>query len=124
MDSSSMYKEHILELWKHPENYGKLEGANQERHGFNQGCGDDITIQLIEKDGVIADVRFSGKGCALCMASASMATERIKGMKKEAVLELGSKDILDLLEIDVHPARLKCILLPLETIQKALREEN
>ena len=122
MDSSSMYKEHILELWKEPENFRPITSATHERRGFNQSCGDDITVYLLVKDGKVADASFEGKGCALCFASASLATEKIKGMNTEDVLKLGSKDLLKLLEIEVHPARLKCILLPLESMQKSIRE--
>lgn len=121
MDNSSMYKEHILALWKEPENFGHLKKKTHEKRGYNESCGDDITVELLVERGKIADVKFTGKGCALCMASASLFTDRIKGMGVNEVLKLGSKDLLTLLEIDVHPARIKCILLPLETTHKILK---
>jgi nitrogen fixation NifU-like protein len=122
MDNSSMYKEHILELWKHPENYGVLRRKTHELRGFNESCGDDITIQILVDKDKVADVAFTGKGCALCMASASLLTEKMKGMDVNAVLKMTSKDIFDLLEINVHPARIKCVLLSLNTVQKVLKK--
>lgn len=120
MQNDSMYKEHILELWKHPENFGKLKKKTHELRGFNQSCGDDVTINLLEKDGIVKDAKFAGTGCALCMASSSLLMEKIQGMKTKEVLKMSSKDILHLLEVEVHPARIKCITLSLETTKAAL----
>jgi nitrogen fixation protein NifU and related proteins len=123
-ESASMYKEHILELWKHPENYGSLAKRTHEKRGFNELCGDDITIQLLVEGRKIADAMFTGKGCALCMASASMLTEKIKGMLVEDVLRMNSRDMRSILEVEIHPARIKCVLLPLESCQRALNVDK
>jgi nitrogen fixation protein NifU and related proteins len=120
----SMYREHILELWKHPENYGAMAERTHEARGFNELCGDDIVIQLQVVEGRVKNARFTGTGCALCFASSSMFTEKIKGLGVEDILKMGSQDILRLLEVDIHPARIKCVLLPLETGQKALKGQR
>ena len=119
-----MYKENILALWKEPENFRKLETHTHVWHGLNESCGDDIVVYLAVVAGVIRDAAFTGKGCALCMASASVATESAKGKSIDGLNEMSSEDLLKMLEIEVHPARLKCILLPLESMQKAVRENK
>jgi nitrogen fixation protein NifU and related proteins len=124
MDNSSMYKDHILELWKNPENKKELSKPTHKKRGFNESCGDDVTIYLSVKANKIVDASFTGTGCALCIASSSMVTEKLKGMNVSDLKKMTSKDVLDLLEIQIHPARLRCILLPLETAQKSIDEKR
>ena len=116
-----MYKEHILELYRSPSNFGLLKNPTAEATEYNSVCGDEITIQLqVGKDGKIADVKFSGSGCAISMVSSSLLTDNIKGMKISDVKKMNHEDIVKLMGIKITPARIKCALLPLEAAKRAL----
>jgi nitrogen fixation NifU-like protein len=118
-----MYKEHILELYKRPHNKGKLKTASHICHGSNMPlCADEITIQLnINKEkNTVEEVAFEGSACALCTASTSLITDHVKGKTVEEVKKISSDDMRELIEIPVSQGRIKCLLLPLDTLQKAL----
>ena len=116
-----MYKEHILELYKSPSNFGTLKKASHEKTAYNSVCGDEITVQMIIKDDIIKDVKFSGSGCVISIISASMLTDRIKGLKVKDVKNIGADDILKMLKIKLNPARIKCALLGFEAVKGALK---
>ena len=118
---SSMYREHILELYKSPSNFGILENVTSEATEYNSICGDEITVQVLVKDGKISNVKFSGSGCVLSMVASSLLTEKIRGMKIKDIMKLEKKDILKLLKIHITSSRIKCALLPLEATKKALK---
>lgn len=118
---SSMYREHILELYKSPSNFGILKNATSEATEYNSICGDEITVQILVKDGKISNAKFSGSGCVLSMVASSLLTEKIRGMKIKDVMKLEKKDILKLLKIPIISSRIKCALLPLEATKKALK---
>ncbi len=120
-ESKAMYKEHILEHYKKPSNFGTLEDANAKFEMDNPLCGDNIEIQLIIDHDKVKDVKFKGKGCALSIASASLLTEKVKGMSVDEVMKMKKEDILELMKIPIGPVRLKCALLPLEAMHKAIR---
>ncbi|RJQ15600.1 iron-sulfur cluster assembly scaffold protein [Candidatus Woesearchaeota archaeon] len=120
MDNKDMYREHIIDSYKHPHNFGNLPHPTHACREFNPFCGDDITMQLVVKEGIIEKVTFNGKGCALSVAAASMLTDKIKGMNVEDIKKMSKEDILELLKIPIGPVRLKCALLSLETLHKAL----
>ena len=117
-----LYRAYILEHYRRPHNFGVLEHANASHEGANPLCGDRITLQLRLADGKIAGVGFTGRGCAISQASASLLTDEIKGKPIVDASSLTSKDVLDLLGIDISPARLKCALLSLDTLQHALAD--
>ena len=75
----SMYREELLDHYKYPRNFGKLESATMMHREFNPLCGDDITLQVVVNNGVVQDIKFNGHGCAISMAAASMLSEHIKG---------------------------------------------
>ena len=90
----------------------------------NVTCGDKVVIELKIKNSklkIIEDVAFSGEGCAISQASASMLTEKVKGMTKEQILKLGTSDIIEMLGTALTPSRTKCALLSLEVLQKAVQ---
>jgi len=117
-DAEAMYREHILDHYKHPRNFGVLEGADIDHREDNPLCGDDIRMMLkLDGDGRVADVRFHGRGCAISQASASMLTERAKGLTLEAIKGLQRDDLLQMLGITVSPVRLKCAILSLVVLR-------
>jgi nitrogen fixation NifU-like protein len=110
----------VLEHFKHPRNQGHLADANASAEGANPLCGDRIRIQLRADDQTIADVRFTADACALCIASASLLTEHVRGMP---IGEATSVDIAWLyrsLEGEPPPGRKRCAQLPLETMHRAV----
>jgi nitrogen fixation NifU-like protein len=117
-----LYRDYILEHYRRPHNFGVLDDANAQHEGANPLCGDRITMQLRLSDGKIAGVGFTGRGCAISQASASLLTDEIKGKPVAEVEAFRADDLLDLLGIDISPARLKCAMLSHETLQKALAE--
>ncbi len=122
--TSSMYKEQIIDLYKHPSNFGELDNFTHEYHEFNQICGDEIIVQLIIENEKVKDVKFNGAGCAISIASASLITEKVKGMSIEDVKKLNVEDIKKLLGIEISPGRVKCATLSLEAIKRAINKEN
>src|ERR671918_1203783 len=98
----ALYREQILEHYKHPRNFGDLDDPDLEFEDNNPLCGDELKVQLrVDEDVRIADVRFSGHGCAISQASASMASEELKGMPVDELLALDKSFVLDLLGIDI-----------------------
>lgn len=117
-----LYREHILEHYKYPSNKGVLESPTISHEETNPLCGDRVRIDLLIDNDVIQDIRFSGEGCAISMASASMLTEEIKGRTVAAAKAFSKEDLLALIGIplDKNPARLKCALLSLKTLKAGL----
>ncbi len=115
-----LYRDYILEHYRRPHNFGALDGATISQEGANPLCGDRITMQLRVRDGMIDGVGFTGRGCAISQASASLLTDEVKGKDVDKAASMTAADVLDLLGIEISPARMKCALLSLETLQGAL----
>ena len=113
------YRDYILDHYRNPRNFGSLEQADVEAEDLNPLCGDQIRMELKLDDGVVSDVRFSGKGCAISQASASMLTETIKGMKLEDVAKLSKDVVLENVGIGISPTRMKCAMLGLRVLKSA-----
>ncbi len=118
-----LYRENLLDHYKNPRNFGTIKKADISHHEYLASCGDDLTIFVkLDKDNKIVDVKFQGKGCAISQASASMLTERIKGMSLEELHALMREDIFEMLGTEIGPGRIKCALLPLKTLMKGVEE--
>jgi nitrogen fixation NifU-like protein len=116
-----LYRDEILEHYRRPHNFGTLPNPDASYEGSNPLCGDRITLMLeIGNDGTVTDVAFTGRGCAISQASASLLTDEIRGKSLGEVAQLGNQDVLDALGIEISPARLKCALLSVDTLRRAL----
>ncbi len=115
-----IYREIILDHYKHPRNFGHLPKPDAKIEEGNVTCGDRIVMEIKVDKGAVSDIRFSGEGCAISMASASMLTEKVKGMALDDVLELKTDDILTMLGTTLTPTRIKCAILPLEVLTETL----
>ena len=118
--SSDIYKDIILDYYRHPRNSGDLQDPDVRAKDSNPLCGDIIEMQLKIKDGKINDLRFKGRGCAISQASASMLTELAKEKTLDEAKALGKTDILNMLGIDPGPTRIKCALLGLKVLKLAI----
>ncbi len=118
-----MYRENILDHYKSPRNFGTLEHPDISHHEYNASCGDDLTFTVkLDAERRVAEVKFTGRGCAISMAAASMLSERIKGMSLDDLHRLTSEDIFELLGTEIGPGRIKCALLPLKTLMTGVEE--
>jgi nitrogen fixation NifU-like protein len=114
------YKEYILDHYRNPRNFGHLDHPTTVAEDLNPLCGDKIQMELlVGSDGKIEDVRFSGKGCAISQASASMLTESIKGKTLEEVAQLSHDVVLENVGIGISPTRMKCAMLGLKVAKSA-----
>ena len=112
-----IYREEILEHSQNPRQHGTLEHPDYTYEDANPLCGDRIRVDVKVEDGHIADVRFSGQGCAISQAAASMLCEKVMGMELEQVKSISRDDVLEMLGIELGPVRLKCALLGLKTLK-------
>ncbi|MBI2647711.1 SUF system NifU family Fe-S cluster assembly protein [Candidatus Woesearchaeota archaeon] len=122
MDAVEMiYQENILDHYKNPRNFGKIDDASVHHHEYNPLCGDEVDLFLIiDKNKKVTDVKFNGHGCAISQASASMLTEQIKGKSIDELRKMTKEDILEMLGIPISPVRLKCALLSLDTLKNSI----
>jgi len=118
-----LYRAEILEHYRHPHNFGTLDHPDVVQEGSNPLCGDRLTLMLgIDEQGHVDEVAFTGRGCAISQASASMLTDRIRGLPLTEVAKIGRQDVMDELGIEISPARLKCALLSVETLRRGLED--
>jgi nitrogen fixation NifU-like protein len=133
-----LYREVILDHYRNPRYRGSLPSPTTRHEGYNPLCGDDVTVELLVKGGIVEDVAFHGSGCSISQSSASMMTEAIRGKTVQEIESLfreftammrGSDDIdfdwigdLEALEgVRKFPVRVKCATLAWHTLQEALR---
>jgi nitrogen fixation NifU-like protein len=134
-----LYQQLIIDHNQNPRNFRKLENASHTADGHNPLCGDEITVSLIEKNGIITDITFMGSGCAISKASASIMTSILKGMQVddakiwfdnfhtlattgESPKEMGKLSVLA--GVHKYPARVKCATLAWHTFQGALNNSE
>ena len=113
-----MYRENILDHYQNPRHYGTLEDPDISYKDDNPLCGDIIRLDIkLDDEDRISQVAFSGEGCAISQASASMLTEEILGKTMDEVKQISKDDILEMLGIQLGPVRLKCALLSLKVLK-------
>jgi nitrogen fixation NifU-like protein len=120
---SDMYRQQILDHYKNPRNYGELEDPTFTHTGENPSCGDTIRVDIqLEDDGeTIEYASFSGDGCAISQASASMLTSRLQGMTLDELANLDTDDVTEMLGVDISPMRIKCAVLARQVAQDGAR---
>ncbi len=115
---SSLYREQIIDLYEHPLNYGTLDPNDWTYEEDNPLCGDVIRIDVqLDDQQRIADVKWSGDGCAISQASASLLTDEILGMTLEEVKAFPKERLLELIGVPLSMARVKCALLALKVLK-------
>ncbi len=118
--AEDMYREELLEHYRAPKNRGKIEKADVRYRDFNPVCGDEIEISMKAKNGKVLDAKFTGKGCAISQAAASILTEHMKGKRLEEIRKMSNEKMLGMLPVKVSHLRIKCGLLSLKAAQKGL----
>lgn len=116
----SFYQEVILDHHRNPRNYGRISRRSKTSTLYNPLCGDAITLDLVIENDVIKEVAFSGSGCVISQASASLLTERVKGKKISDLRKIDPSVILNLIGIQLGPVRTQCALLALKVFQKII----
>lgn len=118
-----MYQENVLDHHAHPRNKGRIEGAELSARERNPLCGDEIEVFiLLDGDGRIAEAKFEGQGCAISQAAISMLTGEVRGKSLSELEHMTVDDIRELIGVPLSPARLKCALLSLQTMHRALAD--
>lgn len=117
LDVDPLMMDVLLDHYRHPQNFGPLEGANIVHAEGNPSCGDQIEIAVKTAGDTIEDIKFRGKGCIVSQAAASILTELMKGEKLEKVRTFGKEDMLEAIGIPIGPMRLKCALLALKVLK-------
>lgn len=125
MIEDQLYRESLLEASRNPQNRGEISNPDLEAKMLNTLCGDEVKIQIkLGNSQKIKRAVFSGNGCAISQASASLLAEKIQGKSLSKIRKLDSGDIINLIGIRPSPARLKCALLSLEVITEAIKKDG
>ncbi len=124
--NNDLYREELLDHYHHPRNFGKPKdvagkpGFTHKADKNNPVCGDHIEAYVIIEKGVVTSINFAGSGCAVSIASASMLSEELVGKKVEELMKVGTKEVLEITKMNPTPSRLKCALLSLEVLHRAI----
>ncbi len=119
-----MYKDILLDHYRNPRNFGHLKVKTHTVRLYNPLCGDVVELDASVKNGKVESVAFSGEGCVISTAAASILTEYAKGKKLSELINLDRKSMIKLIGIEVTAGRIKCLMLPLEALQKAIGKEQ
>ncbi|MCL4342167.1 MAG: iron-sulfur cluster assembly scaffold protein [Candidatus Thermoplasmatota archaeon] len=122
MSEKDIQMEILLDHYRSPRNYGKIENPSGEIVEYNPVCGDAVQFSFSVSDGKIKDIRFIGRGCSVSQGSASMLTEMVKGMALDDAMKIEPETILSRIDLDLGPSREKCALLSLNALHKMIRK--
>jgi nitrogen fixation NifU-like protein len=118
--TDSIYREAILDHYRNPRNKGTLDPADYTYEDVNPLCGDEIRMDVRTDGDRVTEVRFSGRGCAISQAAASILTEMVAGQPLDEVKAISREDLLDELGVPISPARMKCAMLGLKVLKAGL----
>jgi nitrogen fixation NifU-like protein len=118
--TDSLYREAILDHYRNPRNKGTLEPADYTYEDVNPLCGDEVRIDVRSDGERVTEIRFSGRGCAISQAAASILTEMVDGRPLDEVKAISREDLLDELGVPISPARMKCAMLGLKVLKAGL----
>mgnify|MGYP001216095039 FL=1 len=122
IEEDEIYKENILDHYKHPRNFGNLKNYTFKSKEFNPVCGDEIEIFIKFENGKIIEAKFIGRGCAISQASVSMLTDYLESKTLDQVKSLSKEDILEMLGIQIGIVRMNCALLPLKALHSGVEK--
>lgn len=134
-----LYRDIIIDHYRHPRHRGSLTAPSAKHEGLNPLCGDEVTVELLVKDGRIEDIAYNGSGCSISQSSASMLTEAVEGKRLEEARELSDLftammrgegdvdaealgDLEALSGVRKFPVRVKCATLAWHTLNEALEQ--
>jgi nitrogen fixation protein NifU and related proteins len=116
------YRENILDHYKNPRNHGHIDHPSAAAEGVNPLCGDELSVELKVEDGIVTDLRYNGRGCAISQASASMLSDVVMGKPIDQLASISKEDVLEELGIPLSPIRLKCAMLSVGVLKVALSQ--
>ena len=117
-----MYRENIIDHYKHPHNHGTIGNADIRQTENNPLCGDVVTVSLKLNEGKVKDIKFEGRGCAISQAATSMLTDDIKGKTLEEIKKISREDVVNMLGIEIGLVRTKCATLGLVAVRNGINE--
>ncbi len=116
----SIYQDIILDHYRSPRNFGKLPSPTNSVDVYNSLCGDKLHFEIREQGGVVSEIGFSGEGCAISQATASLLSEYAKGKNSNTLRSLDKQFILEMIGVPLSPNRIKCALLSWEALIKVV----
>lgn len=117
-----LYREEFMEIYKNPMNLGTIQNPTICEHGVNEACGDEMDLYLkIDKNGIITDASFTAESCSVGIVSSAILTDEIKGKTVEEASKINKEKLLELIGVNLTTSRVKCATLPLETLEKGLK---
>ena len=119
--ANSLYSDVIRDRWRHPRHRGDLPGANAVAEDVNPLCGDRVRMMLtVGADGRVEKAGFVGDSCAICTASADVVSDLVVGRARAEAAALDVADVLNVLQSEIRPTRMRCVTLPVSVLGQAL----
>lgn len=120
----NLYREELMEIYKHPHNRGKMQNPSVEVVKKNPICGDELGLQLKVEDGVITDAKFEGLGCAVSVISSEILLESLIGKTISEASAISKEDLLNMLGMNLSTSRVKCATLILDALENAVKKTS
>lgn len=120
LSGMSLYKQELIDHYRNPRHYGTIPGADFTSEQANPACGDTVCFTGTITNLVITDLAFTGSGCVISLAAASLLAEQSKGQSVPAIMQLGAADMKELIGLELGPVRLRCALLALQALQQGI----